>query len=210
MKKTELLVTEEELVDVFMPVEIIPGEKLPMGLKKSDIVYRRIGIKRFSGVIVKGTKEFAKKYETMLDTEARAALREKRCLLDDGKGGFIRCPECNSCSKCEKWKNEKFSTNAPLSFEQLTQAESDDDKVIDIPDNRHDETADALAFMMLDDLLAFLETFTDKPYAQIFQMLFDQSTVQEIADELGIPWSTAKDTIKKVRKLVQEHSGLKR
>lgn len=133
----------------------------------------------------------------MLNTEARAALREKRCLFENGKGGFIRCPESNSCDKCKKWKNSKFSTSASLSYEKLTQAQLDDDRVIDIQDNHHDLESDILTFIMLDYLLAFLESYADKPYAQVFQMLFGQNTVQEIADELGLPWSIAKDTIKK-------------
>lgn len=207
MTKEAFVVTvkEDELVDVFMPMEKAEAHK--RGYK---VAYKRIGIKTVSGIITKGTKDFAEKFERMLDTEARAELREKRCLVEDGKGGFIRCPECNSCSKCKKRDSEKFSTNAPLSYEQLTRPESDEDKVMDIPDRSHDVEADAMAFAMLDELLAFLESFTDKPYAQVFQMLFDQSTVQEIADELGMPWSSAKDTIKKVRKLVQEHSRLKK
>ena len=31
-----------------------------------------------------------------------------------------------------------------------------------------------------------------------------------IADELGVAWSTAKDAVKKVRQLAQEHTGLTR
>ena len=42
------------------------------------------------------------------------------------------------------------------------------------------------------------------------QMLYDQCGTQEIADELGVAWSTAKDAVKKVRQLAQEHTGLTR
>lgn len=196
---------EDELVEVFMPLEFNKGEELPLGIKKSDIVYRRIGIKSRPGIIVKGDKAFAKKYETMLDTEARAALREKRCLVEDDKGGFIRCPECNHCIDCKKRNEEKFTTNAPLSFERLTQAESEDDKVIDIGDSRVNVAEDTMAFAMLKDLISYLHTFEGESYATIFQMLFDQSTTKEIADELGVSWSTAKDAVKRVRKLAQKY-----
>jgi len=199
------ITTDEELVDVFMPIKLIPGEELPMGYKKADIVYRRVGIKKQSGVIVKGTKEFAKKYATMLDTEARTALREKRCLVEDGKGGYIRCPESNHCVKCKKKDKDNFNTLSPLSFEQLTQSENEEDKVFDFADGNVNVEEDAMAFVMLDNLISYLKTFEDESLARIFQMLYNQNTVQEIADELGVPWSTAKDAVNRVRKLVQKH-----
>ena len=36
-------------------------------------------------------------------------------------------------------------------------------------------------------------------------MLYDEYSVKEIAEELGVPWSTAKDKIKKVRALAQAY-----
>lgn len=206
VKKLEVTITtsEEELVDVFMPLEYNKEEGLPLGIQKSDIVYRRIGIKSFPGINVKGDKTFAKKYEMMLDTESSAALREKRCLVLDGKGGFIRCPEYNSCSKCKEREKEMFTTFSPILLEPLTQAESEDDKVIDIGDNRVNVAEDTMAFAMLKDLIAYLDTFEGQSYATIFQMLFDQSTTKEINDELGVSWSTAKDAVNRVRKLAQK------
>ena len=47
-------------------------------------------------------------------------------------------------------------------------------------------------------------------FGNIFQMLYNQCGTQEIADELGVAWSTAKDAVKKVRQLAQEHTGLTR
>lgn len=63
---------------------------------------------------------------------------------------------------------------------------------------------------MLDDLLDYLGSFKGKAYQATFRMLYDGLTTKEIADELGVPWSTAKDQITKVRKLAQEHTGLTR
>ena len=60
----------------------------------------------------------------------------------------------------------------------------------------------------LDDLLDYLGSFKGKETT--FRMLYDGLTTKEIADELGVPWSTAKDQITKVRKLAQEHTGLTR
>ena len=91
----------------------------------------------------------------------------------------------------------------------LTQAESDDDKTIDIAGPSESE-ADILTRVMLEDLIEYLGTFEGKRYDTIFQMLYDQCGTQEIADELGVAWSTAKDAVKKVRQLAQEHTGLTR
>lgn len=76
---------------------------------------------------------------------------------------------------------------------------------MDIQDNNCDVSSDAIALTMLNELLSYLATFNNKPYSLIFQMLYDQSTIQEIADKLNKPWSTVNDTVKKVRKLVQEY-----
>lgn len=141
----------------------------------------------------------------MLDNEAHATIREFRCHIADGKGGFIMCPECNSCRKCKKKESFNFTRNHPLSLDQLTTAESEDDNVMDIQDNNCDVSSDAIALTMLNELLSYLATFNNKPYSLIFQMLYDQSTIQEIADKLNKPWSTVNDTVKKVRKLVQEY-----
>ena len=197
----------KNLVDVYMPISRDDAKR--MGYKNSDICIRRIGIKNVTCIKVQGTPEFKKWWETKLDSEARAELREKRCLVSDGKGGFMRCPECNICAKCEKRLDYKFTTNKPLSLEQLTQAESDDDKVIDIAGPSESE-ADILTRIMLEDLIEYLGTFEGKHYDTIFQMLSDQCGTQEIADELGVAWSTAKDAVKKVRQRAQEHTGLTR
>lgn len=200
-------VSRKNLVDVYMPISRDDAKK--MGYKSSDICIRRIGIKNVTCIKAQGTSDFKKWWETKLDSEARAELREKRCLVSDGKGGFMRCPECNSCEKCEKRLDYEFSTNKPLSLEQLTQAESDDDKTIDIAGPSESE-ADVLTRVMLEDLIEYLGTFEGRRYDTIFQMLYDQCGTQEIADELGVAWSTAKDAVKKVRQLAQEHTGITR
>ncbi|MEF9984318.1 MAG: hypothetical protein RR710_07225 [Oscillospiraceae bacterium] len=129
----------------------------------------------------------------MLDNGSRATIREGRCHIADGKGGFIICPECNTCRNCKKKESLNFTKNHPLSLDQLTTAESEDDKVMDIQDNHCDVVSDAIALTMLDELLSYLGTFENKPYSLIFQMLYDQSTIQEIAEALNKPWSTVND-----------------
>ena len=197
----------QNLVDTYMPIS--RDEAKEMGLQTSEICTRRIGIRNVTCLKTQGTPEFAKQYETMLDSNARAELREKRCLVPDGKGGLIRCPECNSCEKCEKCLEYDFNTGKPLSLEQLMQADSEDDNTIDVAGPSESEE-DILVSIVLEDLIAYLGTFEGKHYDVIFQMLYDQYSIKQIADELGLPWSTAKDAVNKVRKLAQKHTKLTR
>ena len=195
----------QKLVDTYMPIS--RSDAKAMELNNIDIVVRRIGIKNKTCIKTHGNPEFAKRYATMLDSEARAELREKRCLIYDGKGGFIRCPECKKCDKCEKRLEFNFDTGKPLSLDQLTQADSEDDKTFDIAGQSESED-DILARIILEDLIAYLGTFEGKHYDVIFQMLYDNCRTNEIADELGMAWSTAKDAVNKVRQLAQEHTKL--
>lgn len=61
---------------------------------------------------------------------------------------------------------------------------------------------------MLKDLIDYLRTFEEEPYARILMMLFREATTTEIARELDLPWSTADYKVKKTRKLAQEYTGL--
>lgn len=190
---------------VFIPMD--KEEVLKRGYK---VERKKIGIKVVEGFYTEVPSTFAKEYNRMQEAEYRAELRAKRCLIPNGKGGFFHCPESNSCSNCKAKESDTFVTNLPLSLNRLTEAEAEDDKVIDIADSIADTEADAIALAMLDDLLDYLGSFKGKAYQTTFRMLYDGLTTKEIADELGVPWSTAKDQITKVRKLAQEHTGLTR
>lgn len=53
--------SDEELVDVFMLMEAWAALK-----RGHKVVYKRIGIIKYSGIITKGTKKFAENYTRML------------------------------------------------------------------------------------------------------------------------------------------------
>ena len=72
----------KNLVDVYMPISRDDAKR--MRYKSSDICVRRIGVKNVTCIKTQGTPEFKKWWETTLDSEARAELREKRCLVSDG------------------------------------------------------------------------------------------------------------------------------
>lgn len=65
------------------------------------------------------------KAAVFLAEQEREALREQweaRCLLPDGTGGFIRCPEQNRCWECEKAGRFDFDDMKPVSLEALCRA----------------------------------------------------------------------------------------
>lgn len=88
------------------------------------------------------------------------------------------CPECSSCRNCTKKDSFNFTKNHPLSLDKLTTPESKDDNIMDIRDNHCDVVSEAIALTMLEEPLAYLGTFENKPYSLIFQMLYGQSTIQ--------------------------------
>lgn len=202
---TNKTTNNQQLIDVYMPIS--REDAKAMGYKTSDIVVRHIGVKNVTCIKTQGKPEFVEQYNRMLENEQRAEFREKRCLVSDKKGGFIRCPECNRCDKCEKRLEFNFTTNKPVSLEKLTQGDTEEDKTIDI-EGRYESQSDILSQIILEDLIQHLGTFEGKQYDCIFKMLYNQHGTKEIADELGLAWSTAKDAITKVRKLAQEYTNI--
>lgn len=172
----------------------------------SDIVTHRIGIDNVSCLKVTSSASFKKIWETMLDTEARAAKRKKRCLVHDGAGGFITCPGTLSCAKCEKRLEFGFSTNRPLSWEKLTKAEHDGDRVKDF-EGKYLSEKDIIALATLDQILDFLKIFSSKHYDIIFLMMYHRYSIKEISEDMRLPYSTAKDTVTRVRIIVQQYVG---
>lgn len=180
----------------YMPIDI--GFAKKRGFTRDDIVYHRIGNKNVACLKVECDPEFKKTWETMQDTEMRATLREKRCLIPDGKGGFIRCPAQNSCKNCEKRLEFGFTTNKPLSWEKLTKPEDEEDEVIDIQ-GENETGSDINARLVFEEVNEYLKTLDNKSYAHVFTMVYERYTTKEIADKLNIPWSTAKDLIERVQ-----------
>ncbi len=195
----------KELVRFPMPIAI--EDALNMGFKRSDIVYRLIGNRRVSCVIVEGTQEQADDFLRAVRREQKSEDRENRCLIADGKGGYIVCPECNKCGQCKRAGSMDFDSFRPIHLDKPIGDDPEDDNTMEVP-GAIDVERDAIAMLTLAELLAYLGTFKKKKYAEIFQGLFDMKTIEEIAEENDLSWSTCRDRIKKVRKLAQAFIGL--
>lgn len=195
----------DEYVEVFVPMD--KNEVLKRGLRHA---YRRIGIQNFDGYLVMYPKKYAAKFERMVASEIRARLREKRCLISDGKGGLIRCPEINKCKNCKLKDEFDFTTNSTLSLDQLMTTKTEEGRAFNVVDKNSNFESNVDAFIILADLLSFLEKNYGKQYRLIYEMMFEACSTSEIAKAFGLPWSTAKDTIERIRKIAQEHTGLTR
>ena len=195
----------KELVSFPMPIDI--EDALNMGYKRSDIVYRLIGNRRVSCVIVEGTQEQADDFLRAVRREQKSEDRENRCLIADGKGGYIACPECNKCGQCKRAGSMDFDSFRPIHLDKPIGDDPEDDNTMEVP-GAVDVERDAIAMLTLAELLAYLGTFKKKTYAEIFQGLFDMKTIEQIAEENDLSWSTCRDRIKKVRKLAQAFVGL--
>ena len=218
----------KELVEIYVPVVYEVNEfdpnNIPMGLKKSDIVWKNYGRTTYPCIVQMGTLEEKKAYERVYDSSLKAKRREHRCQVPDGKGGFIRCPESNRCHYCGCWlrdedtgkyymceRSEKcitcdhrqeFSSNRPLSLERLTVPEEEGDKVIEIADS-FDSEADSVGLAVLKELIDYLTSFGEG-YEVIFKLLYENIKIKDMADEYGVAWSTMKDKVKKVREIAKE------
>lgn len=196
--------TDEALVDIPMPFKTV-AEAIAAGFKKEDIRYQLIGNRKLPCIMVKGTEEERFNYIRLIDNERKAEDRERRCLIPDDKGGFIMCPECNKCGQCKKKGSLDFDRNRPLSLDKLREGDGEEDRTYD-PASKTDVEGDAIIQATLEMLLERLHSLSPE-YASIFELLYNQFTVKEVAKELDIPWSTAKDRINKVRKLAQDFYG---
>lgn len=195
----------KELVSFPMPIDI--EDALNMGFKRSDIVYRLIGNRRVSCVIVEGTQEQADDFLRAVRREQKSEDRENRCLIADGKGGYIVCPECNKCGQCKRAGSMDFDSFRPIHLDKPIGDDPEEDNTMEVPGDV-DIESEVIAMMTLADLLVYLRTFNGKKYAEIFQGLFDLKSIAEIAEELNLSWSTCRDRVKKVRKLAQAFTGL--
>lgn len=60
-------------------------------------------------------------FRTMQETDTKREQRERRCLLPDGHGGFVRCNAKNKCAQCEKAGSFDFDSFLPASFSAFDQ-----------------------------------------------------------------------------------------
>ena len=165
------------------------------GIKPEDVTWRRIGNRKCRVVMVDATEAEYKVYMEPVWAEIKREDRDGRCMVKGKNGKLIRCPECNRCEECERSSEVCREKNKPASLSFLVDEGTE-------PTAEGSFEDDILYETILDDLIAMLTEIKPK-YGRIFRFLYDGTTQQEMADELGIKQRTVSDDIKKIRDLVQ-------
>lgn len=82
----------------------------------------KIGWKEYLCTYIWIPESFYLKHKRMLEQEAKADERSNRCLIPDGQGGKIVCPERNRCNKCKKCLEDKFGNGHSTSLDALQES----------------------------------------------------------------------------------------
>lgn len=157
----------------------------------------RIGSKFYPCIIVEVSEYDAHQYMQLEWKDVKAQERMERCLIEDGRGGYIMCPECNKCSRCQKVGAFEFDNHRPTSLDAMY-ADSEFEPASQQPDEI-DETSDILQ--------ALVEKLTRiKPkYGKIFMELYNgNERPLSIARAVGIGKTQAYSNVIRVRKLAEQ------
>lgn len=86
---------------------------------KQKVALVKIGWKEYLCTYVWIPASYYIQYKRELESEAKGEERAHRCLIPDGMGGRIRCPEINRCSECKKCLCFNFDNGHNTSLNKL-------------------------------------------------------------------------------------------
>lgn len=156
-----------------------------------------------------------------IEAQAKAASRASRCLIDDGKGGRIRCPDDRSCIGCPNAGKFDFDNGHDTSFDALREngfdAESGEEKESDFDAEDTCFANPETAAVQKDDEMSRQETLTfafdivmkrlnaKKPkYGAIFaELRKGVDKPSDIARNAGLKANRTCEDVPKVMKLAQ-------
>lgn len=165
------------------------------GIKPEDVTWRLIGNRKCRVVLVDATKEVYDEYMRTIWAEQKREDRESRCLVPGKNGKLIRCPESNKCANYSHASKVCRERNRPASLSFLKDKGAE-------PASPDSVENTIIYEALLEDLIARLSEIEPK-YGEIFRLLYDGATQQEMADRLGMKQRTVSDYIKKIRAIVQ-------
>ena len=191
MTKNDNQKTGAKLVTI--PLRVNP-ETIEENGQVGQIRYVKIGAKRYPCIMAKVPEEFAHRYLQQEWAEVKAEERSERCLIEDGRGGYIMCPESNRCSSCQKYGHFDFDTFRPASLDAMY-AETEYEPVADQAD-LFDDTTEVM------EMLVQRLTEIKPKYGAIFQELLNgNQRPLRIAEALGLGKSQTYDDVDRVRAL---------
>lgn len=171
-------------------------ETIDVNGQRSEVVYVKIGSRRYPCVLEWVPAEGCGGYLRMEQAEVKGADRGLRCLLPDGKGGFIRCPDGKKCSECELAGKFGFGAGHTVSLDGLGENVSGASCMSDFTVVETQE--------LLEQLIEKLNRKAPK-YGKIFLAIYNGiERPSHIARWLNLPQSTTSEDVKKIRKRAPE------
>ena len=181
---------------VSIPLRVNP-ETVEENGQVGQIRYVKIGAKRYPCIMAKVPEDFAHRYMQQEWAEVKAAERSERCLVEDGHGGYIMCPESNKCACCEKYGRFDFDTFRPTSLDAMY-SESEFEPASEQTD-LFDDTSEIM------DMLVQRLTQIKPKYGAIFrELLGGNLRPLHIAEALGLGKTQTYSDVNRARKLAAE------
>ena len=181
---------------VSIPLRVNP-ETIEENGQVGKIRYVKIGYKRHPCILAQVPEEFAHKYMQIEWAEIKAEERSERCLVEDGRGGYIYCPESNKCACCEKFGHFVFDNFRPASLDAMYD-ETEYEPAADHAD-LFDDTTEVM------EMLVQRLTEIKPKFGAIFQELLNgNQRPLRIAEALGLGKSQTYDDVDRVRALAEK------
>lgn len=163
-----------------------------------QVRYIKIGFKRWPCVIVQVPESSAKMYLRLEWSDVKCEERSNRCLVPDGRGGFVHCSEKNKCISCEKVRDFGFDSMLPTSLDALIE-EADFDLEAPATDESNDDAANEMMSVLIQRLGELCPR-----YADIFREMLDgEDSPFRISKKLNLGKSQTYTDMEQVRKLAQ-------
>lgn len=183
--------------------------------QKVSIRMVKIGGWRYPCAIYLLPEDEAKGFMRLQQNEAKQEQREARCWFADGSGGYIRCPEENKCSECERCKSFRFDSNHSTSYEALQDFYAEQEEELYLAGEEitgtKDPSAEAVEPQQEEAYTEIMQILVDrlsaiKPkYGAIFQELLKGNLQPlNIAKALGLGKSQVYETVPKVQEIAKK------
>lgn len=165
-----------------VPMEITMEAARDFGIDSRDIIWFPLSTQKRGVYLVPASREVCLAYMQPIWAEVRRVVREG-C-----------CPESGCCEDCECFSQVCCGQNKPMSLSALV-----DEGAEPSWEGFEDDVIHSILFRELTAMLAEI-----KPkYGEIFPMLCDAATQQEVSDKLGIRRRTVSDDIEEIRSILR-------
>ncbi|MBO6291003.1 MAG: sigma-70 family RNA polymerase sigma factor [Selenomonas sp.] len=160
------------------------------GLDSTKVAKRLIGNRWRYCIMVPASEKVYRAYVNAVDTARKQDDRSGRCMVMGKRGKLIRCPESNSCKGCPQALLVTREENKPVSIDTV-------ENQINFS-GMEDSIIDKILLEQLIDRVSELSP----QHSEIFRLLLDGMSQQDIGEEVGLKQRTVSNRIKDIRKLL--------